>query len=204
MKENNTTELEKKVEGKALTAAEKATALVIVDEAGLSEAGAFLVGLKTLAGEVIDTFKDAKAAAAKAHKAVCAAEKKHLEPLTKAEGVVKAKMADYIETREAALRKAQEDALVSMAAAVEEAGDSAMADAIVGQTVTVAKAEVEGMSYRKAYDFTITDPNAVPREYLMLDEKKVGAVVRAMGKAANIPGITVVEKTVISARKGVS
>jgi uncharacterized protein with gpF-like domain len=37
--------------------------------------------------------------------------------------------------------------------------------------------------------FEVTDPKAVPREYLMPDEKKIGGVVAAMKDETNIPGV---------------
>lgn len=52
-----------------------------------------------------------------------------------------------------------------------------------------------GVSFTPQWGFEITDAALIPREYLMVDEKKIGAVVRAMKHQTNIPGVKAIEGT---------
>jgi|SRR5215471_4351804 len=46
-----------------------------------------------------------------------------------------------------------------------------------------------GLRYRSDWKYRVTDPQAVPREYLMLDHVAIGKVVRALKDKTNIAGI---------------
>lgn len=59
---------------------------------------------------------------------------------------------------------------------------------------------VAGVSYRQTWDYEVTDEAAVPREFLMIDHKRVAGVVRALGEKANIPGIRPVVKRTAAVR----
>ena len=61
---------------------------------------------------------------------------------------------------------------------------------------------VAGMSVRKSWTYEIVDAGLVPREYLMVDEKKLAAVVKAMGEATNIPGVRVMMATGLVVKGG--
>jgi hypothetical protein len=50
---------------------------------------------------------------------------------------------------------------------------------------------VAGLTYREDWKFEIAEPDALPREYLMPDEVKIGRVVRALRNTTNIPGVRV-------------
>lgn len=58
---------------------------------------------------------------------------------------------------------------------------------------------VEGEYKRKYVEIKINDESAIPREYLMVDMKRISKVANALGEDTNIPGVevTVIEKTVI-------
>jgi len=58
---------------------------------------------------------------------------------------------------------------------------------------------VQGISTTKRWSFRITNPALVPREYLTVDEQKIGAVVRALKDQAKIPGVEVFSEDTISA-----
>lgn len=58
-----------------------------------------------------------------------------------------------------------------------------------------------GVQPRNSWEFTVEDLSKVPREYLMVDEKKVKGVVKAMKADTNIPGISVFEKTTVALKK---
>lgn len=60
--------------------------------------------------------------------------------------------------------------------------------------------KVEGVSFREKWVFAVTNPSAVPREYLAVDEKKIGAVVRAMKGETKIPGVRVWAESTVAAK----
>lgn len=109
-------------------------------------------------------------------------------------------------------RKAAEEAAREAAAAGDE---SAAAAAQAHAVVLAAEAEVvehlapavveqptklAGIATRQDWYFEIVDEAAIPREFLVVDEKKVRAYVKAMKSDAKIPGVRVFAKDVISAR----
>jgi hypothetical protein len=53
---------------------------------------------------------------------------------------------------------------------------------------------------RTLYDFEVVDPNLVPDEFWMIDEKKIGALVRASKGTMVPPGVKVIETTSVAAR----
>jgi hypothetical protein len=53
--------------------------------------------------------------------------------------------------------------------------------------------EVAGISYAAVWMFEIVDRNAIPREFLMPDDKKIRQYVKAMKGAGEIPGIRIYE-----------
>lgn len=66
--------------------------------------------------------------------------------------------------------------------------------------VVEAPVKLAGVSTRQDWDFEITDEDAIPREFLVVDEKKIRAYVKAMKSDAKIPGVRVFAKDVIAAR----
>lgn len=84
-----------------------------------------------------------------------------------------------------------------VAASAKEAEAEAVQFAALPQ---VAHAKLPGVSERKDWDFEITDPAAIPREYLAVDESKIRRVVKALGAESNITGIRVFQKPVVSVR----
>lgn len=101
------------------------------------------------------------------------------------------------------LRQASEDA--------REAGRDDRADILEDRAESVAMAptapvvstpKVSGISTRPVWKFEITDPKLVPREYMTVDEKKIGGVVRALKDQAKIPGVRVYSQKTMSAGRG--
>ena len=73
---------------------------------------------------------------------------------------------------------------------------------VAPEPVTPQIQRVAGVGLRDNWKFEVTDPNKVPREYLIIDEKKIGAVVRAMKLQANIPGVRVYNEPTTTMRPG--
>lgn len=54
--------------------------------------------------------------------------------------------------------------------------------------------KVDGVSIPKVWDFEITDPAAIPREYMDISETRIRKVVQALKGGTNIPGVRVFER----------
>lgn len=95
---------------------------------------------------------------------------------------------------EAQAAKAAESGKVEKADALQQ-----RAAAVVAPVIQREAPKVAGIETRKIYRFEVTDPAKVPREYLSVDEKKIGGVVRALKLQTNIPGVRVWEDKNIAA-----
>ena len=114
------------------------------------------------------------------------------------------------------LQAEAEDRRLAEAAAMEARGDGAAAVRLLDAPLpvpTVAPAPVfvpapvppappkaEGVSYREVYEFEVVDAALVPREYWMIDEKKIGGVVRALRAATHIPGVRAFSRRIAAVR----
>lgn len=209
------------IEQQALTAVDRAQAIVVltVAQRGLAaEIGRAIAGLYKEAEEF---FKPMKQAAAKAHKEICTKENAILQPLEQAKQHLSRQIGAFDQRAEqerlAEERRLQEEARVAAEAAaamvsqenaiadaieLERDGDVAGAMAVLNNPAPVpvyippviVQREVPktaGVSGAVIWKFKIDDESRIPREYLMVDEKKLGAVVRAMKDKTRIPGVSV-------------
>lgn len=76
----------------------------------------------------------------------------------------------------------------------------AEAAAAVAPKIVVEPPKSFGQSVRENWTFEIVDAALVPREFLVIDEKKIGGVVRAMKGYTNIPGVKAIKGEVISSK----
>jgi len=106
-----------------------------------------------------------------------------LEALKEAEKTLKDKLAGFAkvqaDTRAQMLRKASEAA---------EAGDQAKANALIAEAAGYGVPEVKGCSIRDVWSGEVEDAEAIPREYLIPDEKALKAVTKARKCDPKIPG----------------
>ena len=71
----------------------------------------------------------------------------------------------------------------------------------VAPVAVVPVAKPEGLTYRETWTFRVVDAARVPREYLMVDNVKIGQVVRALKDAASISGVEIYsERTPVKTR----
>ncbi|KKM62742.1 hypothetical protein LCGC14_1518630 [marine sediment metagenome] len=170
-------------------------------------AGMFLKGLKAIQKEINETFDPVVKSTNAAHKEAVAAKKKHAEPLKKAESIVKVKMGTYVQAEErkrrdeerrlqVEARKQEEERRLKEAEMAEAEGDEdaveeALEEPVVAPPVVLASStpKVQGVSYTKVWKYKIVKPDEVPDEYKLIDEKKIGQVVRAMKDQTKIPGV---------------
>lgn len=99
-----------------------------------------------------------------------------------------------------AKKQAEQQALLAEAARAAQqaaAADSVVARddarAKIAQAYTVTAPTVSGISHTERWTWSLIDIGAVPREYLIVDDAKVSAAVRAGER--NIPGIRIFPMT---------
>lgn len=196
------------VETKALTIVDQAKAVKVMDSETYIQAGALWKTIGDMITEVKDTFDPICEAAHKAHKAATEKRAKYLNPLTQAQKDVKKLMSDYdaeqerirlaeeARLRELA-RKEEEERKLQEAIQAELEGDTETAEKIIQEEVVAPPVVVPkstpkmagGPVYRTMWKFEVTDEKAVPDEYKMIDEQKIGKIVTALKDKTNIPGI---------------
>ena len=175
-----------RVEEHALTVLEQAKALVITTPEQYIVGADLLKAIKATQAEIVETFEKPKRLAHEAHKAVIAAEKKHLEPAQQAERFIKDKLNAYDDeqariaaeqtrlAQEQANREAQERQLaeaIALEEAAKETGDETLreeaevvfAAPVVAPTVTVAKATpiVSGIARASRWEAEVVDFHAL-------------------------------------------
>lgn len=209
-----TTESTKEVSSKALTVIEQANAVVVKSSEDYTLAGRLWNEIKALKTEVDNAFKPIIFKANQAHKEALAQRDKIFKPLEVAGKLVKGAMERFDREQEAIrqaeerrlreeARKAEEERRLQEAIEAEQNGEVEIAEEIMQEEVYVPPVivekevpKVEGVVYRTVWKFRIRDINKVPREYLKIDEVKIGAVVRAMKQECKIPGIEVYSERV--------
>ena len=193
-----------------------AQSLVVNDDDSYRYAGEFQRSAKQVIAK-IDAFYDPLVESAnKTHKTLTGARKADRDPVQAAAdlaarkmGAYKAEMERQRIAEEAALKaKAAEEARLAnelMAQAAEEdiGTDDSVAESIRAvEEVVVAHAvaavhvenltpKVDGQVSRANWKFEVVDANLIPREYMTVDLKAIGAMVRARKDATNIPGVRV-------------
>lgn len=130
------------------------------------------------------------------------------ESAARAEGIVKRSMLAYSQEQERLRREEQlkaeerarkeQEKLAAQAERAAASGQHAKAEALQDRAASVVAPvvqreapKVQGLSVREVWRFEVVDPSAVPREFLMVDEKKIGGVVRAMKGDTKIAGVRV-------------
>lgn len=219
---------QQQVTERALTWPQRAGALTIQSPDSYTEAGEMLKGIKALRKEVDAAFDPIITAAHAAHREACSQKKRAETPLAEAETILKRGLIAY-DTEQERIRRIEERRLQELARLEQEARQlaeaaelerqanaatdlteayqmrheaEALLDApIVAPVVVLERStpKVSGISYREVWRFRVTDAATIPREYLAVDEQKIGGVVRAMKGATAIPGIEVYPEKVASA-----
>lgn len=199
---------EAKIKTESITLVEKANLMTIIDDSHLANANQFLVECRQMRKRIGEHCDPVIEQAHKTHKAAVQQKKIFEEPVIKAEQIIMPKITKYRADQEAkrlaeekrlreeAERKAQEEAL-AQAIEAEQLGSVQIADEILAAPVQFVAPVVkdlpkmEGVSEREVWSFEVVNINLLPKEFLIVDEKAIGRVVRAMKERTNIPGIVV-------------
>lgn len=200
------------------------TTFVIKAPEQMVEAGGLLQEIKTKLNLLEETRKSMTRPLDDSKKRIMDFFKKPVLMLQEAENSIKKAMLVYQQEqelkrqaeekklREAAAKEEakQKAALEKKAAAAAAKGNLEKAEELKQQAAEVfvpapvlAKEEVkvEGVSTRTVWTYEITDVNSIPRDYMIPDEKKIGAMVKASGGTLTIPGIRIYQEQIIAARR---
>lgn len=196
-----------------------------------AEHGVGLAMLKAIAiaqKKVTELFKEPKAAAHAAHKAITAAEKKLLDPLDQASKIVWGKCSSFEQQQrrlaeeqerklQEAARAAEEERQLLEAIEAEKDGQKEEAEQILAAPVEIPKvhveaevAKVEGISSRWNYRCEVVDKGELIKYVAanlaqwesLLDpaESELNKLAKAMRKGFKIPGCKLIEESVLARR----
>ena len=176
--------------------------LVITSEKDFVIAGEWLISNKEMQKKVKDHFEEERAEKYAAYKAVTDTIKTYIDALEKAEKVVKKQLAAYQAEQDRIRREKEEAMRLERMKQEEEARKAGLAE-IMPEPVYSPEpelAKVEGLSFVENWTFEITNASALPAEYLLPDDKKIRAVVKAMKGDTNIPGVRAYAEKQVRAR----
>lgn len=193
----------------------------IENDAQLRSAREVLGDCKTVLKAIDKFFEPLADAAHKAHKAITARRADIKIDLASEATRVQKLMDGYLTAQrikqEAARRaeeqkrraEAEEEAL-RQAEVLEEMGNTTGAENVLNNAhamaapVKVQKSdyapEVQGLAVRERWTFEVIDRDAVPRQFLMLDEKKIKNHVETLKQDAEIPGLRIYPEVRTSVR----
>ncbi len=206
------------------TLVERAEAFTITDNKTLQEANELFQVCKKLREEIHKHLDPIREAAHTTWKNSIAEIDRREKPLIFIQGTIKPKIIAYKQKLQDAINKKAEAArlkieterkkqekLLADAAALEKSGDREEADEKFVEAETIEKKvettiqkmadmpappKLEGTTIRKIPQWKLINLAEVPREYLMLDSVKIGAMVRASKGTVKIPGIEIYFKSV--------
>lgn len=196
---------------------ESLMSLEVVDDTTFKIAGEYAKAIKDLKKKVMEYFKPMKEKAHKAWKEICDKEKEQLDKLEPVEKHLAGQIIKYQAEQERkkrekeeelkrVLMKEEEEKKLAVALRLEQEGKKKEAERVLATEVVVPDVKIEsvpkisGLSSREEWNFEIVDETLIPREFLMPDEKKIRAYVRAMRANANIPGIRVFKSEILVRR----
>lgn len=215
--------------------AEAATYAIIKDDPHRDTALTFGQRVKRMRGMVGLLYDDPIDQAHKLHKSLCGRRNAIDAPLAEAETAIKRSLGTYEANKRAeieakrraeeakarrmaealererqqqieAARKVVEDKRLAEAAALEAAGKSKEADAVLAAPIYVVAPPIApppiadrtpryqapvSVSTRTNWQFRIMNTDLIPREWLIPNEKAIGAYVRAQKDKAVIPGVDI-------------
>ena len=195
-------ELETKAQD-VLTAARR---IEIDNDKNYETAGEFLVGVKRMAKQIKDFFEPMRAQTYSAYQEVTKTTKRYLGPVDKAEKEIKAKMTDYTREQdrkrreeEDRARKEEEDRLLDEA--IETEDETVLDKPLFSEPMPrPAPPKAKGVSTRVVYTFRVTNPEIVPRRFLIIDMPAIRRHVNEHKAETSIPGVEIYAEEIVVAR----
>jgi hypothetical protein len=185
--------------------------LKVTDHASYAQAGEDLLALKQLEQGVHEHYDEDCATANKLHKSLTGKRTAALNIISLARQYITAQRTTYSDEQErlrleaeraatAAAQAADEARALEDAALLEVQGHADLAASVIDAALATPAAPIvipadlpktEGVSPTTTWAWELLNQRLVPEEYKTIDEKKVGAVVRALKGETRIPGIRV-------------
>lgn len=211
----------KVIEKRSSAAVEEARGFRVNSQPTYEEALSRRKIVKALMKEIDDTFKPIQRSMDAAKKVVMDQRRKHEEPVEAAAQIYTDKTTKYYQEQErkeierqrkerekqeaeakAIRERAEQEAERLRKQGLEEAAEmrrqAAKEEAELVTSVPVAqvpnKAKTNGSYRPEVWDFEITDTAAVPRQFLMVDEKKLRAYAKSTKGKAVVAGVRFVDK----------
>jgi hypothetical protein len=183
----------------------------VVDQESYEKANQQIAHLQAVRKNVVNFFADQKKLTAAAHKAVCNSEKQMLDPVDTKIAALKGETTRWYTAEQARIaaeaeRKRREaEELAKLAEEAEATGDvetaqEAVVEAAMAEANVTVMPKVSGTTMREVWKAEITDINAVPREYMMVNQAALDSVAKATKGTLNIPGVRFV-KTYVNATR---
>jgi len=220
----------KNLETQALSLPEQAKQIQIVDDQSLHKGNEFIHACRQMRKKIADLMDPIIKRFNDGHRASLAKKRELEGPLAQAEEIVGPQIASYKRKKEEEIRiqeeekarkieeerKKKEEAF-EKAAALERAGDNEKAAEEFEKAEKIEEEEsllalepkfkpkapeTKGTSIRENWKFRVKNLKEVPREWLKLDEVKVGAAVRTSKGEVEIPGIETYSVDSLSLRQG--
>jgi hypothetical protein len=175
-----------------------AETLVVTDDDTFYDAQTFLKALKGHATFVHSLYGDEIKQAHGLHKSLKNKENALMEYVKKAERIIKKKMVEYQQKKNAEAREREARIAKEAWDKVQAAHPQADATEVAERAAEVIEAEVsvvvdepmaKGVAMVETWGFKIVDEEAIPREYLMPNIPRIRQIVRAMKGKTNIPGV---------------
>jgi len=199
------------LEATAHALAERLTTTAITDLASLEQAVLDRQAIGEAAKRVETFFEPFISSAHKLHKMLCDRKNAILGPLLRLDVAKRTAITDYKwqEDRRRQLREQEiaaqrrrdsEASAASEAAHLESAGEHALAAAVVNEAIAApapvvvlpdVTKTVPDLKFRREWKWRVRNAALVPRDYLCIDEKKVGGYTRSMKGSGAIPGIDI-------------
>ena len=190
----------------ALACITKAKALAVTSAEDAEHATAIIRDLKFKRERWLALVEPVVKGANEAWKKAVAMRDSIAKPLDEAERYVKGLVGSYMDEQERQRREAeaaaqaeaqrladeqrQREIEILQAAGEQEAAEAVAAAPVVAPVVVAAPVvKPAGMSTVENWKFRLIDPTLIPREYLSVDEVKLGRIVRALKGSTNIPGL---------------
>jgi hypothetical protein len=214
------------IEKQAISVDRKAQGLIVRNQEEYDFANSFLKSIKELQAKVKDTFGPIIAKAFQAHKEAKAQEAKHLEPLVRAESLIKNKMLDFLREQEkirqeqerklqAEAEKKRQEALAKAEKAREE-GKEAKAEKyedkaagivapILAPTVDKGSVAVKKLYHAEVYDLMALvkaiAENKAPLNLIEANMPVLNSQARSLKEGMNYPGVKAVAEDNLSTRR---
>jgi len=186
-------------------ALQDAKAVIINNQIDYECAVELLHGIKELRKKLDNRYMPIKIKTYEAYKLAMNNIKDYEVPLKEAEREIKSSMSRYVykkdeerRAEENRLRKeAEERERELLKKELEEIGldkkaaekEAAKLEVVTPEIKIEDETKVAGVSYRENWKFTIVNVAKIPREWMIPDEKKIGAAARAMKGNIKIEGI---------------